>query len=675
MKRLTVKDLTAEEKLRLICGKGFWNTEDLGGKLPSVAVSDGPLGLRKVVKDETGREYDKPSLAYPSAQSLANTWSRECAGKMGECLADDCLENGVDILLAPGVNIKRHPLNGRNFEYLSEDPYLAGTMAKAYIDGLQGGGVGACLKHFCCNNLEYNRFEQSSEVDERTLREIYYKPFAIACEAKPVSVMSAYNRVNGVYAAENKKGIRVLREELGFDGAIFSDWDSVRNRTKSAQAGVDIEMPYCEENYRKLVEDYNAGRLSDEALDDCAGRVLKLVYDCAALGAGRKAKRTQEARWEAARGIAEESMVLLKNEGILPLQKGTEVSVSGCYAVPERRMVQGDGSSAVTWLRDGFHLPKLLEERLGKPVAYECSFYYGGVVGHGQFSCKPARGYRNAALSDVNIICVGTGAPYEYESVDRTNMRLPEAQERAILNQAAVNPNTVVVIFAGSAIDVSAWEAAVKGILFAGFCGETGGQALADILCGIVTPSGKLSETFPIQLEDSPAVHTFTDGMVTRYQEGLDVGYRYYDTYEKAVRYPFGYGLSYASFVYSGLRLTQEEGLCALAEFTVENRSDVDGKETAQLYVQPVAPAVYRPRKELKGYEKKMIPAGQSVRMAIPIEASAFAYWSCAEDRWVVDDGLYRILIGADSRDLRLSLLVRIQDGKLTAAEKENGKS
>lgn len=664
MEHLTVQNLTTEEKLRLICGKGFWNTEDLDGKLPTVTVSDGPLGLRKVVKDETGAEHDRPSLAYPSAQSLANTWSRECAKEMGACLADDCLENQVDILLAPGVNIKRHPLNGRNFEYLSEDPYLAGTLAKEYIAGLQGGGVGACLKHFCCNNLEYNRFEQSSEVDERTLREIYYKPFEIACEAKPISAMSAYNRVNGVYAAENKKGLRVLREELGFDGAVISDWDSVRDRTRSAQAGVDVEMPFSQKNYEKLVADYKSGRLSDAELDACAVRVLKLIYDCKALGAGRTARRSPAQRRQLARKIAGESMVLLKNVDILPLKKGMRVSVSGCYAAPERRMVQGDGSSAVTWLKDGFHLPTLLEKRLGKPVVYECGFFYGDVVGHGNFACKPVQAYQNAAAADVNILCVGTGAAFEYESGDRRTMRLPEAQERAILDQAAINPNTVVMIFAGSAIDVSPWESAVKGILFAGFCGEEGGEALADILCGLENPSGKLSETFPVHLEDCPAVHTYMDGMVTRYQEGLDVGYRYYDTYEKAVAYPFGFGLSYASFAYSEPALTD-----GTVEFTVANTSAVDGQEVAQLYIQPLAPVVYRPQKELKGYEKQLIPAGKQVKMKIPLSAADFAYWSAAEDRWTVDDGFYRILIGASSRDIRLSMLVRICGGRLTAAE------
>ncbi|MCX4314220.1 MAG: glycosyl hydrolase, partial [Clostridia bacterium] len=263
MKKITVNDLTAQEKLRLICADGFWYTSDLGGKLPTVCVSDGPVGLRAERVNDKGEKYTVPAVSYPSVQMLANSWSTECARETGECLACDCAEQNVDILLAPGVNIKRHPLNGRNFEYFSEEPYLAGVLAKEYISGLQNNGVGACLKHFCCNNLEYNRFNQSSEVDERTLREIYYKPFEIACEAKPVSAMCSYNRINGTYASEYKKGFDVLRNEFGFDGAVYSDWDAVRDRAKAAKAGVDIEFPYNGGNYEKLVADYNAGKLTD----------------------------------------------------------------------------------------------------------------------------------------------------------------------------------------------------------------------------------------------------------------------------------------------------------------------------------------------------------------------------------------------------------------------------
>ena len=277
MKKITVTDLSAEEKLRLICAQDFWHTVNFNGKIPQVTVSDGPVGLRKEIIEE-GKTVTVPSVSYPSVQSLANSWSKECARIMGEALADDCIEHEVDILLAPGVNIKRHPLNGRNFEYFSEDPYLAGTLGYEYIEGLQQKGIGACLKHFCCNNLEYNRFEQSSEVDERTLREIYYKPFELACKAKPVSIMSAYNRINGTYASEYKKGFDVLRKEFGFDGVIYSDWEAVRNRAAAAKAGCDFEFPYSEKNYEQLKKDYAAGIISEEEVNACAERILQLVY-------------------------------------------------------------------------------------------------------------------------------------------------------------------------------------------------------------------------------------------------------------------------------------------------------------------------------------------------------------------------------------------------------------
>ena len=311
MKELTVKDLTVAEKLRLLCSNGFWYTMDFDGKIPAVSVSDGPVGVRAERKDGDGKTVTLPSVSYPSSQLLANTWDADCARLMGECLADDCYEKNVDILLGPGVNIKRHPLNGRNFEYFSEDPYLAGHVAKSYIEGVQSQGIGTCLKHFCCNNLEYNRFEQSSEVDERTLREIYYLPFEIACQAKPVSMMSAYNRINGRYASENGKGFKVLREEFGFDGAMYSDWEAVRDRTVSAKAGCDIEFPFNQKNYEKLVEDFNAGRITEAEVDACAARVLGLAYRCKRMQQGKGVKRTVEERQQAAQRIAEEGMVLL----------------------------------------------------------------------------------------------------------------------------------------------------------------------------------------------------------------------------------------------------------------------------------------------------------------------------------------------------------------------------
>ena len=662
MKKLTVKDLTAEEKLRLLCSEGFWHTHSLGGKLPQVTVSDGPVGVRKAEHDENGVwKRDIPSIAYPSIQILANSWNRDCARTMGESLADDCIDSEVDILLAPGVNIKRNPLNGRNFEYFSEDPYLAGTLAYEYIDGLQSCGVGACLKHYYANNLEYNRFEQSSEVDERTLREIYLKPFQIACKAKPVSAMCAYNRINGIYASENKKGFNILRQEFGFDGAIYSDWEAVRNRTAAAKAGLDIEFPFNQKNYEMLVSDYKAGLLSDEELDACAARVLKLVYRCAEMRKVRKIKRNKQERLAVARTIAQEGMVLLKNEGVLPLCKGIKLSVCGEFAAPGRcGLVAGGGSAMVQWQGKFFNLPQILGERLGSEVKYEAGFWPKGIASNWQ---KAHKALQNAAESDVAIVCAGTGSDIEGEGCDRESMRLPAAQENMILETARRNAKTVVVLFAGSALDIRAWKDKVSAIVWAGFCGEGGGEALADILTGAVNPSGKLSESFPLCLEDSTSYGAYSDPCVSRYQEGLDVGYRGYDRQGKEVAFPFGYGLSYASFDYQELKLSiEDKGICV--RFTLSNTSDRDGKEVAQVYVRPMVSFVYRPEKELKGYVKIFVAAGKTVSAEVTLGTDAFAYYSTAEDCWKTEDGIYEILVGASSRDIRLHAKLAVKDGK-----------
>ena len=662
MQRITVNDLTMREKMRLICAKGFWYTEDFDGKLPSVCVSDGPCGLRAERTNDKGEKITVPSVAYPCPQSVANSWDDECARAMGECLAADCREQNVDILLAPGVNIKRHPLNGRNFEYFSEDPLLAGRMAKAYIEGLQASGTGACLKHFCCNNLEYNRFNQSSEIDERTLRELYYVPFEIACQAKPVSAMCAYNRVNGRYASENKKGFAVLRDEFGFDGAMYSDWEAVRDRTQSAKAGCDIEFPYNEENFKRLQQDHAAGKISDEEIDACAARVLALAYRCADMRRNRgKNAETREERLATAQRIAAESMVLLKNDdGILPLKKGESVCAAGCYAKPESGMIAGDGSSRVVPITKDWDILPLLEQKLGVRIPFDGMFYYDKVLGtngYGAYTAKPMDARTHAANANVSLIFCGTGAPFEYESFDRPHMKLPLAQERAILDLAAVNPQTVVVLFAGSPIDVSAWEGAVKGIVYAGFCGERGIHALADILCGDVNPSGKLSETFPVCWESSPVSRTYSDAMVTCYQEGLNVGYRYYDRHPEAVRYPFGYGLSYARFAYDDLRAElSDDGV--KVTFTLSNVSHVDGKEVAQVYVRECSPVVYRPVKELRGYAKTEVRAGEKKTVTVFLNERAFAYYSVADDGWRINGGTYRILVGGSAQDIRLQCSV-----------------
>lgn len=660
---MKLSDLTIEEKLRLICGKGSWHTEDFGGKLPAVSMSDGPVGLRTMYQAENGTWETYPAVAYPSVQLLANTWSEDCARLMGECLGDDAAERNVDLLLGPGVNIKRNPLNGRNFEYFSEDPCLAGTLAKAYVAGVQSCGVGACVKHFCCNNLEFDRLHQSSDVDERTLREIYYRPFEIACEARPVAVMCSYNRINGTYGSEYKKGYDALRGEFAFDGAIISDWDAVRDRTAAAKAGLDVEMPFNERNYERLVADYKAGKITEAEIDACAARVLALGERVLSMREQRAPKRTEAERAEVAKNIAAEGVVLLKNDGVLPLEKGIKAAVCGYYAKPDDvRTLAGGGSSQVVWKDASFDLPAQLAAR-GVENVYEqgCAV---DTVWSVRMDMRRAR--MNAAESAVNLVCVGTGNWLEFEEGDRRSMRLPEVQERLILETAEENANTIVVLFAGAAVDMSRWVDRVAAVVYAGFPGMGGDAVLADLLTGARNFSGKTSETFPYELTDVPAAESFVSAGVTRYQEGLDVGYRYFATYDVPVLFPFGYGLSYAMFDYSDLALQPMETGVRVS-FCIENISERDGAEAAQVYVHECAPLVYRPTRELKDFVKPVVRAGEKTIVVLTLPMRAFAHWSTSQDKWVVTDGVYEIMVGASSEDIRLSAKIKIEDGKICA--------
>lgn len=654
-----VKDLTAEQKLRLICGNDYWTTVGFDG-VPSVTVSDGPVGLRT---DRTG-EGVIPAVAYPSAQVLANTWSGALAYELGGALADDCIERDVDIVLGPAVNIKRSPLCGRNFEYLSEDPLLAGELAREYVRGVQDMGVGTCVKHYYANNLEYDRFHQSSDVDERTLREIYLKPFETACKAKPLSVMCSYNRINGVYASENKKGFDILRNEFGFDGIVISDWCAVRDRTASAKAGLDLEMPYCEANYDKLVSDYKTGKLSDAELDACAERMLDVANRIEDMRARRKVNTTEKKREDISAKILSEGVVLLKNDGVLPLDKKASISVCGCFAKPDcMQMYRGGGSSEVTRRVLNADLPARLKERVEGEVVYETAFRFDCVDGND----NSRTAVMNAARSDVNIVCVGTGAYTEHEGADRSiaQMRLPDAQERAILETAKQNKNTVVLVFAGSAVDMSEWMDKVAAILYVGFPGERADEVLSDILVGKINPSGKLSETFAGDYWNYGSSFGPRTAGVTRYQEGLDVGYRYFDTYGEPVAFPFGFGLSYSEFSYKDLKL-KPHGETIGVKFKIKNASERDGKEIAQVYVRPIAPLVYRPNKELKAFRKVEIKAGESKEVKVTLDRDAFAYYSTATDGWKVDDGIYEILVASSSVDIRLAAKIEIIDGEIT---------
>lgn len=663
----TLKDLTTEEKLRLICGKDCWHTCDFDGKLPYIRVTDSSMGIRMPVNPESW-DGVKPSVAYPSLQMLANTWDLETVRTYAECVADDCLDNGADILLGPGVNIKRSPLCGRNFEYFSEDPFLAGTLAKQYIAALQSEGAGACVKHFCCNNLEYNRLQQSSEVDERAFREIYYKPFEIACEAKPVSLMSSYNRINGVLGSEYKKGYKVLREEYGFDGLIMSDWDAVRDRTKAAQAGCDLEMPYHPEHYEALVADFKAGKITEEEIDVCAQRVLDLVSRCKQLQEGKTRKHTQKERIAFTRKAEEEGIVLLKNNGVLPLKKGQSLSMCGWFARPcaydrkKPELISGGGSGWVERITPMFDMLEIMQRVHGGKIGYEPAFSDDGVDSSFMI---PGNAVDNAAESDVNIVFAGTGAHLESEGGDRQRMTLCDAPVRTILDTAAVNKNTVVVLFAGSPIDMSEWIDEVAAVVYVGFPGEMGGEAIASVLTGKVNPSGKLTETFPLAYEDTPAAKCYADTKITRYEEGLDVGYRYYDTYGVPVLFPFGYGLSYSKFEYSEIKLVQKDCFSLEVCYNVSNTSDLDGKEVSEVYVRAMSSYVYRPYKELKGFAKTLVKAGKTEKIKVVLDKHAFEYWSVSKNCWDIEDGIYEIIVGASVADEKLSAKIKIKGGKI----------
>ena len=663
--KLTTKDLTIEEKLRLVCGKDCWHTVDLGGKIPFVRVTDASMGVRMPVNPENW-DGIKPSVSYPSLQMLANTWDLETVRKYAECVTDDCLDAGADILLGPGVNIKRSPLCGRNFEYLSEDPFLAGTVGREYISAMQAEGAGACVKHFCCNNAETNRLQQSSDVDERTLREIYYKPFEIALEAKPVSLMSSYNRINGVYGSEYKKGYNTLRGEYGFDGLIMSDWDAVRDRTKSVKAGCDLEMPFHPEHYEQLVKDFNDGKITETEIDECAERVLDLIYRCKDLQKGKKRKHSLEERIAFTRKAEEEGIVLLKNNGVLPLKKGQSLSMCGWFARPcaynrkRPELICGGGSGYVERLTV-FDMLDIMKSVHGGEISYEPAFSEDGVDSS---FMNPGNAVDNAALSDVNIVFAGTGAPSESEGGDRLNIKLCDAQVRTITDTSSVNKNTVVVVFAGSAVDMSEWIDCVAAVVYVGFPGERGGEAVANVLTGNANPCGKLSETFPLSYEDTPVSKCYADSKVTRYEDGLDVGYRYYDTYNVPVLFPFGYGMSYSRFCYGGLKL-KTDGKSLEVSYEIENLSDIDGKEVSQVYVRAIGSYVYRPYKELKGFAKTLVKAGAKQKATVKLNMRSFEYWSAAKDGWDVEDGIYEIIVGASVADEMLKAKIKITDGKI----------
>ncbi len=632
--------LTLEEKCRLFHGVGSWSTYSANGKVKAISLNDGPNGLRKYNE----KKEKICATAMPTLSVVANSWSKECAFLNGKTIADECVQENVDLLLAPGVNIKRTPLNGRNFEYFSEDPYLSGILAKEFIDGVQEKGIGTSLKHICANNREFDRLCISSEIDERTLREIYLLPFEIALKAQPWTVMCAYNLINGVYASENKWLLTdILRGEFKFDGLIVSDWGAVRNSYKSLKAGIDLRMPVNDASDVELKDALDKNLITEQDIDTANERLFKLIEKTQ--NDKKKIEFTAKDRHENARKIAEEGIVLLKNNGVLPIKQGTFAMSGNNLDDP---LIGGGGSANVATNFVQIPLKKLLEERLNGSARFvQCDT----ILKEDRYFAVHNI-YENAYYNDGVILAVS--GFQEGEQYDRQSIKLPKFTEDIIIKTAQINKNVIVLVYGGSAIDMSAWIDKVNAVVYCGYSGEAVNEAVANILTGKVCPSGKLAETFPLSIEDTFTQLEHGNGHVEWYNDGLFVGYRYYDQTNKEVLFPFGYGLSYASFEYSNLKIEKKSETDYIVSYDVTNTSDIDAKEISQVYVKDVFATVIRPQKELKGFSKDLIKAHQTKTVKIELDMRSFAYYSIPKKDWHVENGAFEIYVGASSRDIRL---------------------
>lgn len=644
-----IDKMTIEEKAAILSGKTVWQTWDfkhLG--IPSIFCSDGPHGIRKQAGegDHLGLNASLPATCFPTAATIANSWDESLGEELGRALGEEAASQGVNVLLGPGLNIKRSPLCGRNFEYFSEDPYLAGKMAASYVKGIQSEGVYACPKHFAVNSQELRRMAMNAVVDERTLREIYLTGFEIAVkEGGAKAIMSSYNEVNGEYANENKHLLLdILRKEWGFDGIVITDWGGSNDHAKGVAAGSNLEMPAPGlDSARILIRAVEDGTLTMEELDSCVDQLLDAVLELTNGDREKKNSFDQRAHHELARRAAQESAVLLKNEGrILPLKSGCRVAVIGDFAFVPR--YQGAGSSVVNpTALDTF------ETAIGdydlENVGFAKGYQRNGTVD--EVLKKEALALAESA--DVVLYCFGLDELSESEGLDRTHMRISENQIMLLEELSKVNENVVGILSAGAPVEMP-WQNSCKAILHGYLNGQAGARAMLDILTGQVNPSGKLNETYPVCYEDTPAYKYFPGKeRNSEYREGLYVGYRYYDTAGIRVQYPFGHGLSYTKFTYTDLKVTRNG-----VEFTLTNTGDMDGAEAVQLYVGLPESKVFRPAKELKGFAKVFLKAGEGRRVQLPFDDRTFRYWNVKTDRWETEAGTYEILIGASSADIRL---------------------
>lgn len=661
--RKILEQMTLEEKAMLCSGSTFWLTRNIDRlNIPAVWMSDGPNGLRKE-KTSSGTNVMKPAetaTCFPTAVTTASSWDENLLEEVGSAIAEEAKALQVTTVLGPGVNIKRSPLCGRNFEYISEDPYLAGHLGAAYVRGVQKNNVRVSLKHFCANNQEHLRMSINSVVDERTLREIYLPAFEhIVKTEQPGTVMSSYNRLNGTYLTDNKHMLDdVLRKEWGFEGIVVSDWGAINDRIEGIKAGQDLEMPGNKGmNDKKIVKAVQNGEITEEQLDKVALRMIKFAFEC-------KADETEggkidfDAHHLLARKAAAQSAVLLKNEDkILPLNRDMNIAVVGKLASVLR--YQGSGSSHINCPKTVSFVEAMKAEKQ--------SFYYADgytLKGDGykkeliEEACTLAKG------KDAVVVFIGLTDEYESEGFDRNHLDIPEAHNILVNELKKVNDNIIVVLSGGSPINAAKFEKDAKAILNLYLGGQAGGEAAYDLIYGNVNPSGKLAETYPLKLSDNIVSKYFPMGpRNVEYRESVYVGYRYFDSAKKAVRYPFGYGLSYTSFEYSDLKLSsdkinEKDGLTV--SFKVKNTGDRAGAEVAQLYVSDVESTIYRPEKELKGFKKIYLEPNEEKEIEIKLDSRSFSYYNVNISDWHVESGDFKILVGSSSRDIKLEGSVNV---------------
>ena len=646
---LLLKELTLEEKCALLSGAETFKTRGMPKHgIPQIWLSDGPHGLRKQAgeSDHLGLNPSVPATCFPTASAVANSWDTALGEEIGAALGEEAAAQEVSVVLGPGLNMKRNPLCGRSFEYFSEDPYLAGKLAAGYIRGIQSKGVAACPKHFAVNSQETRRMASDSIVDERTLREIYLTGFEIAVkEGHPRSIMSSYNLVNGTYANENKHLLMdILRGEWGFDGAVITDWGGSNDHALGVKNGSTLEMPAPGgDSVRELLAAVESGKITEADIDARLSELLPLVFDTKAALDAAPREFDAAAHHALARRAAEESLVLLKNEGsLLPLAAGSKVAVIGDFAKNPR--YQGAGSSMVNSTQVDVLLDKLIDSELNV-IGYQQGFDRHG---------KPDAALQKSACelatqADTVILCMGLDEIAESEGLDRSNLHLAQNQVDLLQAVAAVNPKIVVVLYSGSVVETP-WLDNCQALLYAALGGQAGAGAVADALTGKVNPCGKLAETWPLAYADIPSAADFaTRRKTVEYREGLYIGYRYFTTAEKAVRFPFGYGMSYTTFAYSDMA-ADEQGV----SLTVTNTGSVAGTEIVQLYVAKKNSELFRPVRELKGFARVTLAPGEKQRITITLDDKAFRFWNVKANRWEIEGGEYELLIGASVEDIRL---------------------